>query len=386
VNRLRKAITLALIALITVLQFLTLFPTKVKSQTQYYLKPDFDENTKIPVNIETKLTAHIYDSEGNPPSVAIPLYIQLEWSTNIISTSSEGGTGLVEFTVKPPSSFNREPKAITFTSDYFDTVTVHVVCVPAIVIDVTYDKVQYIDPIENKDIVFNLTTKSSEDDSVIYNPLIHVEIDCGSTLVTYTYKILQEYGVTSVTVDLSPDDSAAGKIYDISLSAEYKDYYPLTKTISVQVGKPILVATFKFQTGEIITLKPSDSGKGLGVKKGCEYVDVYYKDYRGHDIDVFVDEITIVSSTLRTTNVVYEKIAPNAVRIYYTLVESWYIITPKVHAYLSNFYTVCNTEVKVSTTKVGFDITNFIMSPLIILPLLVILFLLFVRVIKKRKG
>jgi len=359
------------------------------------LTPDFPKDTKIPVNIETTLNATIKDSSGLPPSTSIAVRIETRWESKIVY--SEPNTGKVRFTLKPPSSYNKEPQTITFSSDagYFETVTTTVICVPAVIVQASYAPIQHYDPIEGKDIVLNLTAVDSEHYSTIITPsmweVVKVETPSGTTaLFLPPYEVAT--GVYQLSIDVTPN--TINSIYKITVKAYYEDYIAYPSTFEVLLQAPIIVVKYVFATGESITITPENSGSGLEVKKGCQYFDMYFYDFQNRPVKVNAlsndFDIVITSSTAqfrKNYGVTVEQISDNCIRVYFPLEESWYIITPTITAFIgAEPVTATQNELKVATVRMGFNILDFILSIWFMIPLAILAILVIVKLARRKKG
>jgi hypothetical protein len=355
------------------------------SQTTYTLTPDFPDNTRVTVNYDTTLTATISPA----PGFSITVSIKLQWETTSRQVSSDPTTGKVSFTVKPPSSFSRTPQTVTFSSSYFATVTTHIVCVPGSYVEGTYDSKQHWDPIENKDMVINMTVKDSESGAVIMVPSAWdvkvISAPSGTSDVQFLAPSEIVSGVYQIS--LNSISNTAGK-YVVEVKASYSDYIPIPSDFTIYLNPPIVVITYKFQTGEAITIKPEDidaGNNGIQVSKGCSYFDMEFKDYQGRPIRVYVNseyfDLTIATSTITFEKVkangqaTIEQLADNLVRVHFSLVESWYVITPSSDyaVWIGNYYTsIGRNEVKVATIRSGFNPWDFILNPFFMVPVALI--------------
>jgi len=382
------------LVLIFIIVSLLLYPHIVylgRCQATYAIIPDFPENTKIPVNCDTQLSATI----SPPPGFSITVTVKLQWELTSRRVSSDPTTGKVVFTVKPPSSFGRTPQTITFSSDYFQTVTTRVVCVPGTLVEGKYDKNQHWDPIENKDIVINMTVKDSETGAVIKVPSAWdvkvVGVPLGSSPSDVQFLPPAEITSGTYQISLNSINNIAGR-YVIEVKASYWDYVPIPSRFEVNLSPPIVVITYRFQTGEKITIKPEDvssGNNGIQVTKGCQYFDMEFRDYQGRPIRVYLStfDITITSSTATFTKsggqVDVQQLSENVLRVNFPLTESWYIITPNPEytVYIGSYpVSITQNEVKVATIRTGFNIWDFITNPYIMVPAALILLLLFGRI------
>jgi hypothetical protein len=75
----------------------------------------------------------------------------------------------------------------------------------------------------------------------------------------------------------------------------------------------------------------------------------------------------------------------NRLRIYFTLTETYYSITPEVQAGIGGYYTSCRTELIVATVRAGFNIFDFITNPYIMVPIVFIIILILLKLIFRGK-
>jgi hypothetical protein len=366
----------------------------VNSQTTYTLTPDFPDNTKVAVNYETTLTATISPS----PGFSITVNVKLQWETTSRQVSSDPTTGKVSFTVKPPSSFGRTPQTITFSSSFFATVTTHIVCVPGTYVEGKYDPKQHWDPIENKDMVINMTVKDSESGAVIMSPsgwdVKVIDAPKGASDVQFLAPKEIVSGVYQIS--LNSISNTAGK-YVVEVKAFYSDYIPIPSRFTIYLNPPIVVITYKFQTGESITIKPEDvdaGNNGIEVLRGCSYFDMEFKDYQGRPIRVYVStfDIKITSSTMTFTKsrgqVDVVQLADNVLRVNFALIESWYIITPSPDytVYIGSYpVSITRNEVKVATIRSGFNPWDFISNPFVMVPVALIVLAILGKMLFRRR-
>lgn len=390
--------TFALAFFISFLWFIVQFYSIAFAQTNYTLIPDFPDYTKVPVNYETELSATITPN----PSFSITVTVKLQWQTFSMQIPSDPSTGKVKFKIKPPSSFSRTPQTITFSaSGYFETVTSHIICVPGVFVEGMYETEQYLDPLEGKDIVINMTVKDSETNAVITVPsgwaVNVVGVPSGTSPTNVQFLPPKEVASGVYQISLNSLSDTVGR-YDVEVKAFYSDYIPIPSLFTVYLNPPIIVITYKFETGETITIKPKDVslGKnGIQVTKGCRYFDMEFKDFQGRPVRIYLStfDVTITSSTMTFTKksgqVSCTLIADNIIRVNFALVESWYIITPdpQYTVYIGNYpVSIVQNEVKVATIQSGFNIWDFITNPYIMVPAFIIAVLLITRLFRKKQS
>jgi len=391
------------LVLISFIVFSTL--PRVHGAYNYYIVPDYDNGYAIPVNIETTLSITVYSSTTNNPVAGIPVTITPQWESPIVKYSDSNGK--VNFIVKPTSKGNF---TITYSSPegYFATVVTYISAKPAVLIDAEYNSVQYMDPIDENDIVIYMRAESSEDFSIITNPLWEVlEIRSEGTTLTpsITYRIESETDKYKLIVAVTPRSSSTVGTYYITVQGSSSDLLPKPYTFKVVLRLPAIFLHYKFATGEEIILAPHESGTGIDVKRGCPYFDIYFYDSRGHPIIVSftynTDMFKIVGQaggiyTLADYDFTYEwyiddqkseEGVGNRLRIYFTLIETYYSLIPYIQATIGGYPTTCQTELIVATVRKGFNIFDFITNVYIMIPLalliVVIIFKLLGRVKKK---
>ena len=361
------------------------------ASSYYTLKPDFADYTRVPVNLATTLTATVKDEYGNPPQGSIAVSVKPQWTTS--ASYYTDPYGKITFTIKPLASGTW---SITFSSAYFPTVNTYITAVPGVVVDAVYSEMQYIDPVEHKDIIINVTAKETETYSVIPNPsmweIVNITAPKGVS-ATYQPPVQLKTGLYQYCIDVYPDSIALGP-YTITFRVYYADYYSVPATISVKLNSPTLLVTYIFPTGQTITLTRDQSGTGIEVSLNCPYFDMVFTDIHGRPADadwqIGSKGLEIISSTTTFTysanEIVVEGLEMGHFRVHFKLVETWYIIKPYIHAFLGPTDVSCETEVKIATIRAGFKPEQWFVSPYFLIPATLVTLAILVKVFKRKKS
>lgn len=382
---------------------LALIP-KVLSQYQYFISPDYQNFVRIPVNIESKLSVTVCSSTDGQPVAGIPVTIKPQWSASFVKYSDTNGK--VEFTVNPSCSGNM---TIIYSSSegWFATITTYVNALPAALVSAKYDDVQYMDPVGGEDIIMNLTVKDSETLSIVSNPKWDINVKTEGLTVNPT--IIQSISVVSnvyvLKLSVSPRSISTIGTYYITVQASSGNLLPLPFTFKVLLREPAIMLHYKFATGEEISLAPHESGSGMEVKKDCSYFDIYFYDSKGRPLIVnFIygtDMLTIVGQaggspyTIKAGDISYKWYTDdvesegqgNKLRVFFTLTETYYHITPHVQAGIGGYLTTSEIELIVATVKTGFDIWTFITNPYFFIVFIILGLFIVTRITgRKKKG
>ncbi|MGP3705206.1 MAG: hypothetical protein ACKD6O_07960 [Candidatus Bathyarchaeota archaeon] len=371
---------------------------KVSAQYLYYITADFSDGLCLPVNVETKLSATIRKIDGTFTSSYVKVEIKVSWEYSSKTFYSEPNTGKVYFSVKPPRSSQSEQITFSSPSGEFASLTVNVKCVPGVIVEGLHDKVQFIDPLTNKDIVLRLRAKETEADSVIFSPtkweIVRINVPynapSSTSLIQFT-PIQVETGVYEFPFNVNNDFTGT---YTITVKAYYMSYVSLESEFTVDLRTPVVATKYIFQTGETITVIPGiNAGIGIEVAYGCGYFDIEFTDARLNpitirvaDIDIEIESPTGMIFSRRNGYVNVEQLTANTIRVYFHLVESWYQIRLIGQAFVGT-YPIPLTEngLKVATVTSGFDIWKFITTPYILVPVSIVIVLMLIRMIRKHE-
>jgi len=392
-----------LILLATLLLILFPFSVRLVYAYDYYIQADFADYTPIPVNIESTLSATIKRTDGQPATgTQFAVEITFQWGGRN-TFYSDPNTGKVTFKVKPTYS---GVQTITFksTEGAFADYTAYVKCVPGIVVEVLdpdKSKVQFIDPLSRKDIAINVRAKETAAWSYVSVPSrweVSVIPPSGAPPDTSVYvpPVLptNSTGIYEVVGDINND--YLGR-YTLTVKAYYSDYYVLPTSFTVDIRQPVVATKYSFQTGESLTIIPGvNTGQSIEIKPNCKYFDVEFTDARGNplnvafsSIDVEIESPSGVKFSRTNGYVKVEQLADNKIRAYFTLAESWYIIRLKSLtggvAIGTYFVPLDQNYIKVATVSTGFRIWDFITNPWVFIPLGIIIFFLFIRLISRRE-
>jgi len=363
----------------------------------YYIKADYEQGAKLPVNIESKLSATVYDLNNNPVA-GIPVTVKPQWATP--QTIYSDTNGKVSFSVKPISSGNF---TITFSSEFFATLVTYVNALPAVLVEARYDPVQYMDPIAGEDIILYLRARDSEKYTTITSPKWSINI---ITRIypkpTIQYKIDAFRDEYRLAISISPRSSEAIGTYTIEVEGSSTGLLPVKYSYNVVLRTPAIFLHYTFETGEKITLAPHQSGTSIEVTRGCKYFDINFTDSRGRPLIVtFIygtDMLTIIGQaggiyTIKAGDISYEWYTGNdksegqgnRLRVYFVLTETFYHIYPYVQAGIGGYLATCKTELIVATVKTGFDIWAFITNPYIFVGGLILAVVILSRLLGGKK-